>query len=127
MVPTIISAEKLQVPAGAVLRIPATWQEYQQLAQQRGDGSIPRMKYCHREVLLRSPTITHARDASVLGDAAKTLLDQDGREYEAFAPITLEVPGKAALSRTAAFISTIGRRSRASGRLTGSRIRPRIW
>jgi Uma2 family endonuclease len=103
MVPTIISAEKLQVPAGAVLRIPATWQEYQQLAQQRGDSSIPRMKYRHGEVLFRSPTVAHARDAGVLGDAAKTLLDQDGREYEAFAPITLEVPGESSIEPDCCF------------------------
>jgi Uma2 family endonuclease len=92
MVPTIVSIDKLQVPAGSVLRIPATWQEYQQLAQQRGDGSIPRMKYRHGEVLLMSPMAAHGRDASLFGQIAMTLLDHDGREYDAYTPITMDIP-----------------------------------
>jgi Uma2 family endonuclease len=103
MILTIVSADKLQVPAGAVLRIPATWNEYQQLAQQRGDSSIPRIKYRHGEVLLRSPIAAHARDASVLGDVAKTLLDHDGREYDAFGPITLDVPGESGIEPDCCF------------------------
>jgi Uma2 family endonuclease len=97
MVPTIISAEKLQVPAGAVLRIPATWQEYQQLAQQRGDGSIPRIKYRRGEVLLMASMAAHGRAASLLGLFVATLLDHDGREYDAFTPITMTVPEESGL------------------------------
>jgi Uma2 family endonuclease len=92
MVTAIISPTKLEVPAGAVLRFPATWEEYQQLAQQRGDGSIPRMKYRNGEVLLMSPMPAHGRDASLFGQIAMTLLDHDGREYDAYTPITMEVP-----------------------------------
>jgi hypothetical protein len=33
----LISPEKTQIPPGAVMRIPATWDEYQTLCQQRGD------------------------------------------------------------------------------------------
>jgi Uma2 family endonuclease len=92
MVTTIVSIDKLQVPAGSVLRIPATWQEYQQLAQRRGDGSIPRIKYRNGEVLLMSPMAAHGRDANLFGDIAKTLLDHDGREYDAYTPITMDIP-----------------------------------
>jgi Uma2 family endonuclease len=97
MVPTIISIDKLEVPAGAVLRIPATWEGYQQLAQQRGDGSIPRIKYRHGEVLLMAPMAAHGRDASLLGLFVATLLDHDGREYDAFTPITMTVPEESGL------------------------------
>jgi Uma2 family endonuclease len=92
MVTAIVSPTKLKVPAGAVLRFPATWEEYQQLAQQRGDGSIPRMKYRNGEVLLMSPMPAHGRDASLFGQIVITLLDHDGREYDAYTPITMEVP-----------------------------------
>ncbi|MEG3438233.1 hypothetical protein V0288_13975 [Pannus brasiliensis CCIBt3594] len=51
----LVSPEKIQLPAGAVVRLPATWQEYETLCQQRGDGSIPRIKYRDGEVLLMSP------------------------------------------------------------------------
>jgi hypothetical protein len=40
----LISPEKTHIPAGAVVRIPATWEDYQILCQQRR-GSIPRLKY----------------------------------------------------------------------------------
>jgi Uma2 family endonuclease len=97
MVPTIISIDKLEVPAGAVLRIPATWEEYQHLAQQRGDGSIPRMKYRNGEVLLMAPMAAHGRDASLLGLFVIALLDHDGREYDSFTPITMTVPEESGL------------------------------
>jgi Uma2 family endonuclease len=82
MFTAIVSRDQLQVSAGAVLKIPATWQEYLQIRQQRGDGSIPRIKYRHGEVLLMSPMAAHGRDASLLADVAKALLDHEGREFD---------------------------------------------
>ena len=41
----VVSPNKTQLPAGAVVRLPATWQDYQMLCQQRGNSSIPRIKY----------------------------------------------------------------------------------
>jgi Uma2 family endonuclease len=88
----IVSQDQLQVSAGAVLKIPATWQEYLQIRQQRGDGSIPRIKYRHGEVLLMSPMAAHGRDASLLADVAKALLDHEGQEYDSFTLVTMELP-----------------------------------
>lgn len=88
----LISSEKIQLPSGAVVRLPATWQEYQNLCQQRGDGSIPRMKYRDGEVLLMSPLPVHGRDANLIADIVKAQLDHDGREYDAFTPMTMELP-----------------------------------
>jgi Uma2 family endonuclease len=92
MVTAIISPTKLKIPVGAVLRFPATWQEYQQLAQQRGDKSIPRIKYRNGEVLLMSPMPAHGRDSSLLGLVFMTLLDHDEREYDAYTPVTMDLP-----------------------------------
>ncbi len=88
----LVSPEKIQLPAGSVVRMPATWQEYQNLCDQRGDGSIPRLKYRDGEVLLMSPLPVHGRDANLIADLVKTLLDHDGREYDAFTPVTMTVP-----------------------------------
>jgi Uma2 family endonuclease len=88
----LVSSEKIQLPAGSVVRLPATWQEYQSLCQQRGDGSIPRIKYRNGEVLLMSPLPVHGRDANLLADIVKALLDCDGREYDAFTPVTMTLP-----------------------------------
>jgi Uma2 family endonuclease len=55
----------------------ATWQEYQRWCEQRGDGVIPRLKYRHGEVLLRSPLPVHGRNTNLIADIAKALLDQE--------------------------------------------------
>ncbi|OUL21158.1 hypothetical protein BV372_31885 [Nostoc sp. T09] len=88
----LVSLEKIQLPSGSVVRLPATWQEYQILCQQRGDGSIPRIKYRDGEVLLMSPLPVHGRDAHLIANIVVTLLDHDGREYDAFTPVTMELP-----------------------------------
>jgi hypothetical protein len=46
----LVSPEKIQLPAGSLVRLPATWQDYQSLYDRPGDGSIPRRKYRNREV-----------------------------------------------------------------------------
>lgn len=88
----LVSPEKIHLPAGAVVRLPATWQEYQTLCQQRGDAVLPRMKYRHGEVLLMAPLPRHGRDASLIADIIKALLDHLQREYDAFTPVTMELP-----------------------------------
>lgn len=72
--------------------MPATWQDYQNLCQQRGDGSIPRIKYRDGEVLLMSPLPKHGRDAHLIANIITTLLDHFEREYDAFTPVTMELP-----------------------------------
>lgn len=88
----LISTEKIQLPVGGVVRLPATWNDYQQLCQQRGDSSIPRIKYQSGEVLLMSPLPKHGRDAHLIANVITTLLDCAGREYDAFTPVTMELP-----------------------------------
>ncbi len=88
----LVSPEQIQLPPGAVVRLPGTWQDYQILSQQRGDNSIPRIKYRTREVLLMAPLPEHGRNANLLADVVKALLDYFEREYEACTPITMEVP-----------------------------------
>lgn len=78
----LVSPEKIQLPPGAVVRLPATWQDYQSLCQQRGNGSIPRIKYRNGEVMLMSPLPRQGRDASLIADIIKVLLDYTGREYD---------------------------------------------
>jgi Uma2 family endonuclease len=88
----LVSPDKIQLPPGSVVRLPATWQEYENLCLQRGDGSIPRIKYRDGEVLLMSPLPVHGRDAGLLADIVKALLDHNDREYDAFTPVTMTLP-----------------------------------
>lgn len=88
----LISPSKINVPPGTVLRVPATWQEYQEVAQQRGDDSLPRIKYCTGEMLLMSPLPEHGKDAHLIARIVEVLLDAQGLEYDSFTPITMTLP-----------------------------------
>ena len=88
----LVSPEKTHLPPGSVVRLPASWEEYQTLSQQRGDGSIPRLKYQHGELLLTSPLPQHGKDAHILANVITTLLDHLEREYDALTPVTMELP-----------------------------------
>lgn len=59
----LVSPEKIKLPAGTAIRLPATLQEYQALCDQRGDGCIPRIKYRNGEVLSMSSLPLNGRDA----------------------------------------------------------------
>ncbi len=88
----VISADRISIPPGSVLRIPGSWSDFCQLRDSRGDGSIPRLRYRQGEILLMSPLPRHGREANLIADIVKVLLDNDDRNYEAFTPITLELP-----------------------------------
>lgn len=88
----LISREKIQLVPGTVVRMPGTWQDYCALRDSRGDGSIPRIKYRNGEILLMSPLPRHGREAHLLARIVETLLDSADRNYEAFTPITMDVP-----------------------------------
>ncbi len=88
----VISPEEIKLPAGTVVRLPGTWQEYQILCDRRGEGSIPRIKYRSGEVLLMSPLPKHGRDAHLIAAIITTLLDSQEREYDAFTPVTMQLP-----------------------------------
>ncbi|MCC5623071.1 Uma2 family endonuclease [Nostoc sp. CHAB 5715] len=88
----VVTPDKIHLPPGAVVRLLGSWQDYQALNQQLGDRSSPRIKYRDGEILLMAPLPEHGRKVSVIADVVKVLLDHLGREYEAFTPITMELP-----------------------------------
>jgi Uma2 family endonuclease len=88
----VVSADRIQIPVGSVLRFPGSWEDYCKIRDGRGDASIPRVKYCNGEILLMSPLPRHGREANILADIVKILLEHQGRNYEAFTPITLDRP-----------------------------------
>jgi Uma2 family endonuclease len=88
----VVSKDLVQLPPGAVVRIPGSWQDYCMLRDGRRDGSIPRIKYHDGEIFLMSPLPRHGREANILADIVKVLLDNQNQNYEAFTPITMELP-----------------------------------
>ena len=88
----VVTPEKIHLPPGTVMKFPGTWQDYQALVQQLGDRQIPRIKYRPGEILLMSPLPVHGRQAHIIAMVAMVLLDYLGLEYEAFTPITMDLP-----------------------------------
>lgn len=88
----VVSKDSIQLPPGTVMRIPGSWQDYRTLRDSRGNGSIPRMKYHDGEIFLMSPLPRHGREAHLIARIIETLLDSQDRNYEAFTPITIELP-----------------------------------
>jgi Uma2 family endonuclease len=93
----LVSPQAIQLRPDSMVRVPASWEEYQTLSQQRGDSAIPRLKYRDGELLLRSPLPQQGKDASLIADIIKALLDHAEREYDAFTPITMELPEKSGI------------------------------
>lgn len=89
---TVITPEKIELPAGAVLKLLGNWQEYQRMVLQLGDRSLPRIKYRPGEILLMAPLPEHGRDASLLSLVMITLLDHLNCKYDSFTPITMSLP-----------------------------------
>jgi Uma2 family endonuclease len=89
----LITPDQMSLPTGSVIRVPATWQDYQNMASQRGDRAIPRIKYCNGELILMVPLPEHGKDVSLIADLTKVLLDFRGLEYDSFTPITMTLPG----------------------------------
>ena len=88
----VISREKTQLPPGTIVHMPGTWEDYCALRDSRGDRSIPRIKFRNSEILLMSPLPRHGREAHLLARIVETLLDRESRNYEAFTPITMDIP-----------------------------------
>lgn len=88
----LISREKIQLSPGTVVRMLGSWQDYRTLCESRRDSSIPRIKYRPGEILLMSPLPKHGRDAHLVANVVTALLDAHNRNYEAFTPITMELP-----------------------------------
>lgn len=88
----LVSRDRIELPPGAVMRLLGTWQDYITLSEQRGDRSIPRMKYRDGEILFMSPLPIHGQGANLLGDIVKAILDHLGQEYNAYTPVTMTLP-----------------------------------
>lgn len=55
----VVSQEKIQLPAGSVVRLLGSWQDYCKLRDSRGDSYIPSIKFRNGEILLMSPLATN--------------------------------------------------------------------
>jgi Uma2 family endonuclease len=88
----VVTPEKIQLSPGTVVKLLGTWQDYKTLSQQLGDRAATRIKYRSGEILLMVPLPEHGRNANLVADVVKVFLDYLEQDYEAFTPITIELP-----------------------------------
>jgi Uma2 family endonuclease len=88
----VVTPKKLELSPGTFVHLLGTWTDYQTLLEQRGDSANPRLKYRPGEILLMSPLPKHGREANIIADLIKVLLDHLGQKYEAFTPMTMFLP-----------------------------------
>ncbi|MGF1541862.1 MAG: Uma2 family endonuclease [Pleurocapsa sp.] len=102
MLPTITS-DKIDLPAGTILQFPGTIADYQQLLNQLGDRSIPRLRFRDNHILLMSPLAKHGNEIDIISDLIKALLRHQGKDWQSFHPITLRYGQEAGLEPDACF------------------------
>jgi Uma2 family endonuclease len=102
MLPTI-TPDKIDLPAGTILKFPGNIADYEQLSNQLGDRSIPRLRFRDNYILLMSPLPEHGKEIDVIADLVKTLLRHQGQDWESFHPITLRRGKEAGLEPDVCF------------------------
>jgi Uma2 family endonuclease len=85
------------LPDGSVATIPATWPEYEEFAESRGDRSIPRLKYANGLLHLKMSTFAHGQLDAMVADLIVALLNQQLRDYTRTTPVMLQVPEQAGI------------------------------
>ncbi len=88
----VVTPQKIQLSPGTVVHLLGTWEDYQVLIEQRGDKANPRIKYRLGEILLMSPLPKHGREAHTIASIITILLAHLGQKYEAFTPMTMDLP-----------------------------------
>ncbi|MDJ0581767.1 Uma2 family endonuclease [Crocosphaera sp.] len=102
MLPTI-TQEKIDLPAGTILKFPGTVADYEQLLKQLGDRSIPRIRFRDNHIFLMSPLLEHAKEIDVISDLIKALLRYQEKDWQSFHPITLKYGKRPGLETDACF------------------------
>lgn len=92
MISVVVKPDTLEMPVGTVLRVPASWQDYQILLDHLGDRTSPRLKYRQGELLLMVPLPEHGKQLDVIVDMVKVLLRHQGLAFDSYHETTLDLP-----------------------------------
>ena len=92
MINVIVKPDAIELPAGAVVRVPGTWQDYQALLEHLGDRTFPRVKYRNGELLLMVPLPEHGKQLDIIVDMVKVLLRHQGLRFDSYHETTMDLP-----------------------------------
>ena len=102
MLPTI-TPDKIDLPAGTILKFPGTVADYEEILSRLGDRAIPRLRFRDNQILLMSPLPQHGNEIDVIADIVKALLRHQNRDWQSFQPITLRYGKEPGLEPDACF------------------------
>ncbi|MGK7883807.1 MAG: Uma2 family endonuclease [Crocosphaera sp.] len=102
MLPTI-TPEKIDLPAGTILKFPGNLTDYEQLVKQLGDRSIPRIRFRDNHIFLMSPLPEHGNEIDVISDLIKSMLRYQEKDWQSFHPVTLKSGKRPGLEPDACF------------------------
>lgn len=102
MLPTI-TPDKIDLPAGTILKFPGTIADYEEILSRLSDRAIPRLRFRDRHILLMSPLPEHGNEIDVISDLIKALLRHQRKDWQSFHPITLRYGKEPGLEPDACF------------------------
>jgi hypothetical protein len=126
MINLIIKPDIIKLPAGTVVRVPGTWQDYLALQQSLGDRTSPRLKYHQGELKLMVPLPEHGKQLDVVVDLVKVLLYHRGLPFDSYHETTIELPDGSGII-PGHFFYLVNFPSSVSGGSTGEGTHHRIW
>ena len=86
-----IDIQKIVVPPGhQVLLKDITWQEYEQILEELGEGRTSRISYSNGVLEIMTPSTEHEKDKEIIGDLVKMLLDALDIDFEALGSTTFK-------------------------------------
>jgi Uma2 family endonuclease len=94
MINLVVKPDTLQLPAGSIVRIPATWEDYRALSRLSGDSASPRLRYRPGELKLMVPLPEHGKELDVVVDIVKVLLRYHSLPFDSYHETTIELPGR---------------------------------
>lgn len=92
--PTITETTIALDPGDEIILRNRTWEDYEDLLSRRQDKAGLRVYYnsSTQEIRIMSPLPEHGKNANLLANFVRVLLEQAQKEWEAFTPITLKLP-----------------------------------
>lgn len=100
MINLVVKPDAIKLPAGAVVRVPGTWQDYQALLEHLGDRACPRVKYRNGELLLMVPLPEHGKQIDIVADMVKVLLRHQGLKFDSYPETTMALPEHSGIMST---------------------------
>lgn len=90
--PTITQDTITLAPGDELILRFRTWDDYENLLTRRQDKAGLKIRYSSatQEIRIMSPLAAHGKNVDILADLVKALLRHQGKDWEAFTPITLK-------------------------------------